>query len=736
MPHGGGEWLACLTASGEPQDRGSGLFGGLPPGAIVPVRGVALCGIEQLGEMAFAPQCDAALAEPPDDPDCRFRVVFLGECADIPAASASDRRLAVVVPAPPTDEASALAAEYARSSAEGRRALHPRLLEAQRQTYRAGTIHAAAGLQLDPGEVLTGEDAEAWARAIGSALVRHVYHRLPSLVPPRAFGADRILRHEDIPAIFEAFVRPESLSRARRASLGPFALGLGLCWRDSMWDLRGESSPIGDLVREWLSGGEVAATTVYDRLTSPPHGLPTALVTLRLLLLVARPQPATRIALRPDHGLVTLSGEPFPGDSIRRDNLHLLAWPADPRRAFGSIEAVAPSWEPVLAYARLLTPADGGRADEAWSRERLALVLEGLGRRVRASRGAVRDRLCAVSGLDIAPALSAAWDALDAVARAADEADFLRRAQDAVGSPADLERALLWLAWAEQYADMADALAAMHRFLQEVRIPPALIEPSATRDLLRQQLCPGGTLASPNVCRGLLGRFEAFRRDYRRLYERHHEEVNAARRGLRREVEVATPTLDALQRLNRIEELGMPSGPALYEREQDLLRRTAVCLAAEPLPDASAVACPQCGLTLADAAPTEDVRRYLSELEGAYGTRAAALGRALTHQVLAAGAGDQLRALHDALQLSHLRELQGLLTDDLVAHIRGLLRRQPAAVVAADVLGSIAQQFPAVGETEVEEAAAAFRAGLIEALTQAKSQHPGRDVRIRLAPPE
>ncbi|MFQ6096647.1 MAG: hypothetical protein ACE5O2_02900 [Armatimonadota bacterium] len=729
-------WLACLTALDEADGNIGGLFAGLAAGRLLPVASVALCGVGLSGDMAYAAKWHPALAAPPPDPDWRFRVVFLGEPGDLPQDVTLDPRVAVVVPGPASTSALTLAAEYEAAPTEARHELLPRLLEAQRETYRAGAIRTSQDLGLEAAELLAEDHVESWARAIGSALVRHVYHRLPTLVPQRAFGADRVLQPDDVPALFEAFVRPERVSRAHRASLGAFALGLGLCWRDSMWDLRSERSPLGGLVCEWLAGGAVDASVIYSRLTRPPYGLPTSLVTLRLLLLVAHPHTGVRIKLAPDHQLHTLAGAPFPDDSIRRDNLRSLAWPTDPQRAFHIVEAVGSDLDPALPFAKVLVPDIDADEDEQRGARRLGSALAELKERVDACRALLHERICRPTELRLPPELSAALEGLSSLTQATDSGDLEQAARDAFESPSDLEQALALLADGEEYAAMADDLAAMHRFLHAARIPPAYADMHATRDLLRRQLGPGGTVAGPNVCRALLGRFQAFRNEYRRTYERRHREVNEARATLRRRLEVATPTLDAVQRLDRIEELGLPSARGLYERQQILFRRTTVCLATGPLLEGDALACPECGLALDDAPPHAEVDRFLWELQKAYHARATALGRALANRVLAQGGSDQLRALHDALQLSHVHDLEGLLTDDLVRHLRRLLRREPASVVPSDVFERVAQQFPAVTESQVEDATAAFRESLIRALLRAKSQNADGDAEVRLSPPE
>ena len=288
------------------------------------------------------------------------------------------------------------------------------------------------------------------------------------------------------------------------------------------------------------------------------------------------------------------------------------------------------------------------------------------------------------------------------------------------GTPERLSDALLLERIAGAASDEAREVVAVLRFLREAEVPAALAEHAelaVDRRVLLEQASPWRFLEGASFA-GPLSAFRAWRGRYRLAYDRHYRAVLGRASELGRVLRGAAPTARAVERFDGVPALGPPRG----ERALAAYREAEQALGELPA-DPEAGAARTAGVTLGLDPPLfAAVPEAVGGLQRVLEAQRSRLASEAVSAVLARPGVPALDRLLQAIAASDLDGVERVLTDDLAAHIEELLRagrESPLAEVAA--------RLPRVTAESLEEAVAAFRAVLEDAVAAA----PGGVVVLR-----
>ena len=255
----------------------------------------------------------------------------------------------------------------------------------------------------------------------------------------------------------------------------------------------------------------------------------------------------------------------------------------------------------------------------------------------------------------------------------------------------------------------APEVVAALRFLHAAEVPASAAEHAELaidRRVLLEQASPWRYLESAPFA-GALAAIRSWRIRYRFAYDAHYRGVLVRARELRRGLAAAAPAAAALQRFDAIEALGLPLGePALAAYEE------AVAAVAALPPDPDQAAARTAGVTLGSEPPLfEEARAAIEAVRGALEAQRLRLASEAVSAVLSRPGVPALDRLLQAIGASDLDGLERALSDELAAHIDGLLRDAGESPLAA-----VAARAPRVTADTLDEAVAAFREVLEEAL--------------------
>jgi hypothetical protein len=231
--------------------------------------------------------------------------------------------------------------------------------------------------------------------------------------------------------------------------------------------------------------------------------------------------------------------------------------------------------------------------------------------------------------------------------------------------------------------------------------------------------------ASPHLVPARLDSFEKWKGNYVQAYRKAHraffenlEKIAASAQALR-------PRVIALDRLNKIIELGPPlTGTGNLASKLDQLESAAwICPdAAEAEVAGTNAVCPKCDWTPVKALPQKDCDHLSSLIGQGLADRIQRLKDASIAAILKKAADESHRAdlnsLLEIIQIADADKLVGVITDDLVTFLRKLL--QEANIVHETVaLQPILNQIGAVEEERIEESLSKLTSLLRTAIREA-----------------
>ncbi|MFW6116530.1 MAG: hypothetical protein ACOC6F_02280, partial [bacterium] len=501
-----------------------------------------------------------------------------------------------------------------------------------------------------------------------------------------------------------------------------------------------DSAAVLDLIGEMLDeagGGELPTWRTYEKLSSPPYGLPYALISLYLLCFVRHNQePVVNLHLKPDHKLRLRSGDPPAHNLLRRGNVVQLTWKSGLERWFDLLAPTEDVWPQVVSFGRVLrddlvvgedasaveqqqarlteTLADVGEKTEQTTRQ-LGLLSTALGRSLVADDQAALNRIEAVSQADTYQSF------YDRLTETYTQPEALQEDMATFGRLSELAAATAEIQAVKNYVDQIEADA----------LPPEL---AGDRMAIQEQLKLKTLAAQPSIWPSIKAQFKNLRNRYRSIYQIHHRDTYEAIGKIQDDLADVPRRLKGLQWLNSIKPLGHPLGESLSERYARLQSRLKTCdvTVTEVNVDVTPV-CDSCRLPLSRQAPVEEARRLRRNLEDALGEQLRRLKTEAIRKVLAESDTDHMEQLVKAIELSSLDSLVDVLDEELVAFIATALDMQGVGTVPTNVLHRLADKHPVLEETEIPVFIADLKALLDEVFEAARDEYPDkRTIRISL----
>jgi hypothetical protein len=320
-------------------------------------------------------------------------------------------------------------------------------------------------------------------------------------------------------------------------------------------------------------------------------------------------------------------------------------------------------------------------------------------------------------------------------------AERLRRIVDGepparvVASPAALAEEIASVRCLLDDQRSAEQLAAMQSYLEQAAAGDAHAELAVERAFVREQLSFVTLLHERHRFESLRATFETFRQEYAGAYARHHAAYWQAIARVRASLDDAQAAARALARLNSLRGLGRPVGqPALaaYERLRDMTACAGEALKASLREQPR---CPECGITLEDAAPVQETTRALRDLHGALATQQSRLASEAVRRILARG-GERLDLFLQIVQASDTAGLAQVLDDELLVFLRDLLAEPVVPTPEAlDLFEQLARAYPVIDEAQVDAVIHTLRQLLTEAIATRRAADPSQPSAFRFASP-
>ncbi len=751
-------WSESLFLSPQETRGQQALFSNFTPDEAL-TRRTEHRNLEYTGQMIVASrwQLDWALPLPKDD--THFRLVLLtSEAAQsLKAEDLQDPRIAVVSPAPLSDETARAAADwlawqqmsddYAETKRTGREAetarewlagqraeLLRKLLDTQRRQYQSGRVVTRDGLAINARDAFGQPGEDRLLAAIAVPLLAAAYPQLP--LDWERLG--RTVRPAEVGRIFNGYFS-RSPGTADSAATRNFGMALCLSHPEKPGHFNPQQARALDLIGELLRerNGELPVWRALETLSAPPHGLPYALIQLYLLAFVRRGDPRAEIVLKRDHQIKTINRQPFPSNRITAGNVVDLDFRPGQERYFDVLVAAAgPSWSDTVAYGRevlgeLHATTDPTEVEAQAARLDAALVhlaeeRENTGRNL----DILRQRL----GASLPDAARDALQGLGQLAAAAGSGyqRFYEQAGELYASPDALRDQQRTFARLKELAGLSAEIIAARDYLAGTQLRAGDRELTADRMTIQGQIDLPNLASQPGQWPSIRGELERFKSRYRNAYQKHHRDFHKALGDLQEELAEAPRRLRALELLNGIEELGRPVGDDLARRHGALGQSVRPC----PVPFATltlevAPQCEKCRLALTAEPPKAEVNAFLRDLDRALVTQQRRLASKAIHRVLARSQEDAVATFVQVAQTSDLASLVDLLDRDLVDFIRVLLAEAEVATSESDLLQRFAAAYPTLEEADLPKALRDFEALLRAAFKEARQANPHKKM-VRL----
>ncbi|MBI3968437.1 MAG: hypothetical protein HY329_22610, partial [Chloroflexi bacterium] len=672
-----------------------------------------------------------------------FRVVFLLRPENLDSSALHGDRIAVCVPREVaeternalqdllalndldttyrdrTDDEALRVKEYVRSNRNGRVA---ELLRRQHEQYRYGRIVTRSGLNVDPVAVFSRPQQRDRLAHLVSALFEHAF-------PNRPFADFRgnapLTQNAGAQQVFEGLFKKQAPKKAIDAVLN-FGTGLGLTTSADAKAFNADQALALQSLRDWFqsaraNGENLPAWQVYDRFAA--LGVPTRVATLYLLAFVRRPSEGADLILK-QGARVTVTGVPGPVTRLTSALIPHLEWTS--QVADGqAFDALAPrtvvDWGTALDWLRLVEPDLKATNSPEEIEEQADRALAATRKFAEATTSA-RDTLTRLAQTLDQTAPHQYVDALAAIARLGEVesySDLYERAQDL----SDRRR--------EEFAGVVAAARAAVDL-----VPPALAIQDAVRylrdldgrldgdleferaNLLRQLTLPA--LLAGGWPR-LEASFAAFRGRYRTQYQKFHRDRVAEVTAVAAEHAGLAPRLTALERLDQIEQLGMPVGAGLRARWQQAGMGLAPCdVPVSAVTVEEAPVCSVCQAPYGEPAPADRVRSLGAEIVQELEEKTRVLRGLLLEKLQQQSSDDLAGQLAHAITIGSDALVETLVnTEAAVPLIQRLL--QTTTVRRSRALHRLRDEFPTFQAATLDAVVARFRALLVEEFDAAGS---------------
>jgi hypothetical protein len=615
-------------------------------------------GILYAGEVVRAESWRAELGDPLVG-DASFRVVFLESPASVAPGAFRDARIAVYVPGQRPPELSRAETELRAlretqslfvtgpretldqqppALAGEQAAAEDRVVAAWAESFRAGRIIAAPPIEADLAFIFADGYWSTWAERIGLLLLRGAYRD-----PPLNASLLRLpLRPEqDAPVLLEAVLG--GTDGAAGFAMDAFATGLGIASAVASRVPDLARCATIDLIASMAADGQDAAAIGHT--LAHERGLTYPLATLYLLLTVVREN--VELVLDAGHALRKRDGTPFAGERIVADDLPTLAWPADLWTHVAAIQQRSPHAKKDPYEAAVSSDPESWLAEVGREIDAVERALAGL---ANAQGGAPPELLRQLRSM------------------AECDGTLAECAEHVFGDPgAFAAAARTWEGWTAAITQAVPLTEAIETIRRAVLLESAG-EIYFERDVLGRRLHDPALLTEPRRWASLAEDAERFVRRYAQAYVTHHGAYHTEVARLSHQVDDVARQARALERLNRLSDLGAPLGGGLS------------ALAAQPTVESTErdPVCHACGILLGQSPPTAETAEIAGYVGDALGAQSRRLAGAVARRLAGRESHERLDRFVQVVQVADLSALANVLDDDLLAFVGDLLRESPA----------------------------------------------------------
>lgn len=360
------------------------------------------------------------------------------------------------------------------------------------------------------------------------------------------------------------------------------------------------------------------------------------------------------------------------------DVAKVVAAPDDEQRlnlvASALLEGVEAAWKATLPWARALEP--GLEAEPTFDsiqdqQARLREKLRRLGTTIPEIEAGLRQLELGL-GQPLDKKFLQALDSLQSLCSGQSFLDFHAAAKERYPAAQALSQEMSLYQRLSQLAQSVPEIVTARIYLEDAQVGPGDPELEMDRVSLLEQLDMANLVSSSHLWPSIKALLDWFKARYSSQYQAHHSRYHLRLAELRAMVELASPRLQALQRLNSLEALGSPLGQGLGQRYERLLPQLTPCSVREVAVQ-DQPRCPDCRLALDVQPPEAEVRAFLTELDAALRQQQRRLSAEAIRRILARRNEPRLDRFLKVVQASDLGALTEVLDDELAAFLRALL---------------------------------------------------------------
>lgn len=654
-------------------------------------------GILYLGEIIRADSWSSEWGEPLTG-DTYFRVVLLTSPHSSATPQIEDRRIAVCLPSSSdyrqrdqiVDEIATIRetqalyltqrdseADLIRRTLEHRRAdLEGEIMSQEVGRYTAGTVLTGPESSDVPEGLFAGTDPVSWFASIAAWLLAEAYPN----VPLDSDALPRAVTPNDAGGLFtDIFYRGRRPHDETFNCLAELGVGLGLSLADKPEVSDITKCRVLQLIRDKLAQTpQPAPWSDLHHYLAHQVGLTGPLASLYLLIYLHQSYPELEVRLSDNHQLSLTNGRSLHGNRLTADLLPHLIW--DPRIAelANTIgPATEPSWNDSLNYLVIISPGLKPVSSEespSSPEQQLLRDVETIAQIV--SRG--KDLLVSFGqvsegGHQAAQDIS---ESLERLSRISGD-DFRSLPESVRNTYADFGLLEEDLAQARKLAQLADSVQAIQdiwKYLDGAPVPPELAELSIERQALAAAIAPDSLLSFSRTWPALTQQVADFKEHYAVAYRSHHQELNLSLTAYWRDLAAARLKLRALELLNRVPDLGQPTGTGLEQTLSRLDTSLSPChVSTRGIDLVESPSCSNCGLTLGQSVDTSALTRLMAEIDAALGEKNRTLSNLLVDKIMQGQVDQRLEDFLKIVQASDLSALSNTISEELVSFIRRVL---------------------------------------------------------------
>lgn len=712
--------------------------------------------IEYTGELLVGEKWQTQWGESNFKEDYHFRIVTLMESTDIFDGDIKDDRIVVCIPGELSSEAADVVrafgaiqrmeqlykdkkekdAEQIREWIKARKPdIARELINTQYAVYRAGKILTKNKLSLDAGDVFSVSDDRRRVSSLVTPLLAHAYSDVP-----KSFQAfKKTYTSADAFKLIAGFFNSNPKT-ADKSAAENFGVGLELSKPENPRKFAPVPPFAFDYVRQILTenDGHVSTWKIYQNLSNPPYGLTYPLITVYLLSFVRYASPPVDLYLKSGHSIVLRTTNQRPKDNrINSSIIPEVDWKSGVEKYFDTLSrSSGPSWNDIVPFARIFFSEFKATTDLT-EIERQETKLMDIIRTINKEIGQVDGNVkLLASSLDeeLNETDNEVLQKLAGTVECQDCGSFFSNAQGKYNEPALLENDYsIYKNW-KTVSDYTAEIIHVRKWLDQVVLPASESELDLSLKAITNQLALSSLVKTPSLWLSIKANFDKFRTSYRNRYQAYHRDYYKEQADWIKKKETILTKLEALQKLNKIEELGKPVGANLPDRFKDIDQNMISCsvtnvtnVSVENQP-----CCPQCNLKFNTLLPKDEINELDKEVDRALREQSRRLASETIKQVLSKSENDQITKFLQIIQGSNLAPLIAILDDDLINFIRSVLKQKGVKAESSPVLKRLRDKFPIVEEDKLEGVVEEFRTLLHNAFSEIKKRNPGKKVTISL----